>query len=47
MLKDLLFARMSVRVWRLRVSLASLLYVKPIVGVDQGSLVSLERVRGQ
>jgi DegV family protein with EDD domain len=47
MLKDLRYARMSGRVGRLRESLASLLNVKPIVGVDQGSLVSLERVRGQ
>lgn len=47
MLKDLQFARMSGRVGRLRETLASLLNVKPIVGVDQGYLVPLERVRGQ
>ena len=47
MLKDLRCARMSGRVGRLRESLASLLNVKPIVGVDEGSLVSLERVRGR
>ena len=47
MLKDLRYARMSGRVGRLRESLASLLNVKPIVGVDEGSLVSRERVRGQ
>jgi DegV family protein with EDD domain len=47
LLKDLQFARMSGRVGRLRETLASLLNVKPIVGVDQGQLVPLERVRGQ
>ena len=47
MLKDLRYARMSGRVGRLRESLASLLNVKPIVGVDQGALIPLERVRGQ
>jgi DegV family protein with EDD domain len=47
MLKDLQFARMSGRVGRLRETLASLLSVKPIVGVDQGYLVPLDRVRGQ
>jgi DegV family protein with EDD domain len=47
LLKDLRYARMSGRVGRLRETLASLLNVQPIVGVDQGALVSLERVRGQ
>jgi len=47
MLKDLRYARMSGRVGRLRESLASLLNVKPIVGVEQGALIPLERVRGQ
>ncbi len=47
MLKDLRFARMSGRVGALRETLASLLNVKPIVGVDAGALVPLDRVRGQ
>lgn len=47
LLKDLRYARMSGRVGRLRETLASLLNVQPIVGVDQGALVPLERVRGQ
>lgn len=47
MLQDLKFARMSGRVGRLRETLVSLLNVKPIVGVEQGQLVPLDRVRGQ
>ena len=47
MLKDLRFARMSGRVGALRETLASLLNVKPIIGVDAGALVPLDRVRGQ
>ena len=47
MLKDLRYARMSGRVGRLRELLASLLNVKPIVGVDEGALIPLERVRSQ
>lgn len=47
MLKDLRYARMSGRVGRLRETLASLLNVKPIVGVDNGALIPLERVRGR
>ena len=46
LLKDLHYARMSGRVGRLRETLASLLNVKPIVGVDQGALIPLDRVRG-
>ena len=47
MLKDLRYARMSGRVGRLRELLASLLNIKPIVGVDEGALIPLERVRSQ
>ena len=47
MLKDLRYARMSGRVGRLGELLASLLNVKPIVGVDEGALIPLERVRSQ
>lgn len=47
MLKDLRYARMSGRVGRLKETLVSLLNVKPIVGVEAGALVPLERVRGQ
>jgi len=47
MLKDLRYARMSGRVGRLKETLASLLNVKPIVGVEEGALIPLERVRGQ
>lgn len=46
MLKDLRYARMSGRVGALRESLASLLNVKPIIGVQAGALVPLDRVRG-
>lgn len=46
MLKDLRYARMSGRVGALRESLASLLKVKPIIGVDQGALTPVDRVRG-
>jgi DegV family protein with EDD domain len=45
MLKDLRYARMSGRVGRLRELLAALLNVKPIVGVDAGALIPLERAR--
>jgi DegV family protein with EDD domain len=47
MLKDLRYARMSGRVGRLRELLASLLNVKPIVGVDGGALIPLERTRSR
>jgi DegV family protein with EDD domain len=47
MLKDLRFARMSGRVGALRETLASLLNVKPVVGVDNGTLVRLDQTRGQ
>ncbi len=47
LLKDLRYARMSGRVGRIRETLASLLNVKPIVGVDGGALIALDRVRGQ
>lgn len=47
LLKDLHYARMSGRVGRLREMLASLLNIKPIIGVYQGALVPLERVRSQ
>jgi DegV family protein with EDD domain len=47
LLKDLHYARMSGRVGRIRETLASLLQVKPIVGVEAGSLALLEQVRGQ
>ncbi len=47
MLKDLRYARMSGRVGALRHTLAALLDVKPIIGVVEGALVPLERVRGQ
>ena len=47
MLKDLRYARMSGRVGALRETLASLLNVKPIIGVEDGALVPLDRVRGQ
>ncbi len=47
MLKDLRYARMSGRVGRLRELLAAVLHVKPIVGVDAGALIPLERVRSQ
>lgn len=47
MLKDLRFARMSGRVGALRETLVLLLNVKPIIGVDAGALVPLDRVRGQ
>jgi DegV family protein with EDD domain len=46
MLKDLRYARMSGRVGALRESLVSLLKVKPIIGVDQGALAPVDRVRG-
>lgn len=47
LLKDLRYARLSGRVGRIRETLASLLHVKPIVGVEDGALIPLERVRGQ
>ena len=47
LLKDLRYARMSGRVGRIRETLASVLKVKPIIGVNDGALIPLERVRGQ
>ncbi len=47
MLKDLRYARMSGRVGRLRETLVSLLNIKPIIGVENGDLILLNRVRGQ
>jgi DegV family protein with EDD domain len=47
MLKDLRYARMSGRVGRLRELLASLLNVKPIIGVEEGALIPLERARSR
>jgi DegV family protein with EDD domain len=47
MLKDLRYARMSGRVGRLSEVLASLLNVKPIIGVDKGALIPLERARSR
>lgn len=46
MLRDLRHARMSGRVGRLRETLVSLLNIKPIVGVEAGALVVVDRVRG-
>lgn len=46
MLNDLRYARMSGRVGAIRETLVSLLNVKPIIGVDNGALVPLDRVRG-
>ncbi|MEW5957800.1 MAG: DegV family protein [Chloroflexota bacterium] len=47
LLKDLRYARLSGRVGALRETLAALLNVKPIIGVQAGALVPLDRVRGQ
>jgi DegV family protein with EDD domain len=47
MLKDLRYARMSGRVGRLRETIASLLDIKPIVGVENGNLIPIDRVRTQ
>ena len=47
MLHDLRHARMSGRVGRIRETLVSLLNIKPIVGVDRGALIPLDRVRTQ
>ncbi|MCB0197803.1 MAG: DegV family protein [Anaerolineae bacterium] len=47
LLKDLRYARMSGRVGRIRETLASVLNVKPILGVQEGALIPLDRVRGQ
>lgn len=47
MLRDLRYARMSGRVGRLREMLASLLNVKPIIGVEEGALIPLERARSR
>ncbi|MCB0167673.1 MAG: DegV family protein [Anaerolineae bacterium] len=47
LLKDLRYARMSGRVGRIRETLASVLKVKPIIGVSDGALIPLDRVRGQ
>lgn len=46
MLKDLRYARMSGRVGALRETLVSLLDVKPIIGVVDGALAPVDRVRG-
>lgn len=46
LLKDLRYARMSGRVGVIKETLASLLNVKPILGVENGNLVPLDRVRG-
>ncbi len=47
LLKDLRYARMSGRVGRLSETMASLLNVKPIVGVEKGALIPVDRIRGQ
>jgi DegV family protein with EDD domain len=47
MLKDLRYARMSGRVGRLRETIVSLLDIKPIVGVEDGNLIPIDRVRTQ
>jgi DegV family protein with EDD domain len=47
MLNDLGYARMSGRVGRIRETLASLLNVKPIIGVEAGALIPLDRVRSR
>lgn len=47
MLKDLRYARMSGRVGRLRELLASLLHIKPIITVEEGALIPVERTRSQ
>ena len=47
MLKDLRYARMSGRVGRLRETIASLLDIKPIVGVEDGNLIPIDRIRTQ
>ncbi|MBN1219295.1 MAG: DegV family protein [Anaerolineae bacterium] len=47
LLKDLRYARMSGRVGRLRETVASLLDIKPIVGVEEGNLIPIDRVRTQ
>jgi DegV family protein with EDD domain len=46
MLKDIRYVRMSGRVGRIRETLVSLLNVKPIIGVEAGALIPLDRVRG-
>ncbi len=45
MLDDLRHARMSGRVGRFRETVVSLLRIKPLVGVEAGALVPLDRVR--
>jgi DegV family protein with EDD domain len=47
MLNDLRYARMSGRVGRLRETLVSLLNIKPIIGVEAGALIPIDRVRTQ
>jgi DegV family protein with EDD domain len=47
MLKDLRYARMSGRVGRLRETVASLLNIQPIIGVEEGNLVPIDRVRSR
>jgi len=44
---DLKFAQMSGRVGRLQGALATLLNVKPVIGLDQGALDMIERVRSR
>ncbi len=45
MLKDLRYARMSGRVGRLREFMASMLNIKPIIGVNEGELFPVDRIR--
>jgi DegV family protein with EDD domain len=47
LLKDLRYARMSGRVGRLRETVASLLNIQPIIGVEEGNLVPIDRVRSR
>lgn len=47
MLNDLRYARLSGRVGRLRENLVSLLNIKPIIGVEAGALIPIDRVRTQ
>jgi DegV family protein with EDD domain len=47
MLNDLRHARLSGRVGRFRETLVSLLNIKPIVGVEVGALIPVDRIRSQ